>query len=94
MISMGEVLRPNGEMARLRTKLDVAGIGWADASDDLFCRTQAYDEDGIVFSAICGAYAYGNVEVWTRAMMARKEGPVGVGSADEAFEIIRREVGA
>lgn len=79
----------NGEMARLREMLNEEGIEWNDNSDGFFCRKQQLDEDNIVFSAVCGPFAYGTIELWTRKMIAAKEDPVGLATADEAMELIR-----
>lgn len=81
------------EMTRLRDMLDDAGIGWEDNSDELFIRTQSHEGRQMVFSAVCGVHAYGIIEVWTRSMQNDKEDPVGTLNAEEAFELIREEVG-
>lgn len=86
--------RPNAEMMRLRDMLDRAGIEWHDDSDGVFCRTAQLSDGEIVFSAVCGPYAYGNIELWTGTMLEAKEDPVGLATAAEAFELIRKEVGA
>lgn len=81
------------EMTRLRDMLDDAGIDWEDNSDDLFLRTQSHEGGRMVFSAVCGVHAYGIIEVWTSSMRNNKEDPVGTLNAEEAFELIREEVG-
>lgn len=81
------------EMTRLRDMLDDAGITWEDKSDDLFLRTQSHEGRRMVFSAVCGVYAYGVIEVWTRSMQNDKNDPVGTLNAEEAFELICKEVG-
>ena len=85
---------PNREMMRLRDMLDGAGIEWHDNSDEIMCRTQLFDGDAMVYSAICGRYTYGNIELWTRNARSCKLGPIGLDTAEEAFELIREEVGA
>lgn len=82
----------NDEMARLRAMLGDEGIEWDDNSDGFYCRTQQFDGDEIVFSAVCGPYAYGTIEVWTRKMIAAKEYPVGLDTAEDAMEFIREVV--
>ena len=95
MIDVTNVIPPNREMVRLRQMLDGAGIEWEDNSDFIMCRTQGYGEDGEWdYSAIFGFGAYGEIELWTRDMKIRKEDPVGLGTAEEAFELIREQVGA
>lgn len=85
---------PNRQMMRLRDMLDMEHIPWVDNSDELFCRTQQYDEDGEqVFSAICGYGAYGEIELWTRNARSCKLGPIGLGTAEEAMGLICEEVG-
>lgn len=74
-IDTSKKVAPNGEMLELREMLDKAGIAWHDESDFMMCRTQQHDSDGMVFSAVCGEYAYGNVELWTRAMQEAQGGP-------------------
>lgn len=91
---MGENVRPNKEMIELRRMLDAAGIEWHDDSDGLFCRTNDVDEDfSWTFSATCGTCSYGTIELWTRTMRERKQDPIGLDTAEEAFELIRKEVG-
>lgn len=85
---------PNREMLRLRDMLDGAGIEWHDNSDRFMCRTQLFDGDEMVYSAICGRYAYGNIELWTDTMQENKLDPIGLQTAEDAFEMIREEVGA
>jgi hypothetical protein len=64
-----ERIPPNRQMMRLRDMLDMEHIPWVDGSDELFCRTQQYDEDGEqVFSAVCSRCAYGEIELWTAGM--------------------------
>ena len=94
---MAETVQPNAEMLRLRDMLDADGIEWWDERDRHFCHTfvtrgEDIGED-IAASCICGIHAYGAIEVWTRTMRIRKEDPVGVATAEEAFELIREEVG-
>lgn len=91
-IRLYEQVPPNAEMTRLRAMLDGAGIEWDDNSDEIMCRTQRYDGDEMVFSAVNGEFAYGEIELWTRDMRIRKEDPVGLDSADDAFEMIREQV--
>lgn len=92
---MTKALKPNAEMLRLRAMLDRAGVEWHDASDETMCRTSdTGGNDWGKFSAICGRYAYGNIELWTKTMQENKLDPIGLGTADEAFELIREEVGA
>jgi hypothetical protein len=89
------IVPPNYQMMRLRDMLDADRIAWEDRSDELSCRTQQLDEDGkIVFSAVCGRYAYGEIELWTASMIAEKTDPVGLATAEEALRMIRSEVGA
>lgn len=83
----------NDEMARLRAMLDEEGIEWNDNTDGFFCRTQQFDGDEIVFSAVCGPFAYGTIELWTRKMVAAREDPVGLATAEEAMRLIREVVG-
>ena len=85
---------PNAEMLRLRDMLDGAGIPWEDNSDEIMCRTQLFDGDEMVYSAICGQHAYGEIELWTRTMKQDREDPIGLDTAEEAFALIREEVGA
>lgn len=95
MIDVTRVIEPNAEMVRLRAMLDGAGIEWEDNSDCIMCRTQRRGEDEkLDFSAICGRYAYGAIELWTRNAISCKQDPVGLSTAEEAFELIRDEVGA
>lgn len=95
MIDLTKVVQPNAEMLRLRDMLDEAGIEWEDNSDFIMCRTQRRSEDGEWdYSAICGFGAYGAIELWTRDMRIRKEDPVGLNTAEDAFELIRKQVGA
>jgi hypothetical protein len=89
---MDEKVQPNAEMLRLRDMLDAEGIEWEDNSDEIACRTQRWDAERMVFSAICGVHAYGTIEVWTWTMRRRKEDPVGCATAEEAFALIREEV--
>lgn len=84
---------PNREMMRLRDMLDAAGIEWHDNTDEIMCRTQLFDGDEMVYSAICGRYAYGNIELWTRNARSCKQDPIGLDTAEEAFALIREEVG-
>lgn len=85
---------PSRQMMRLRDMLDMEGIQWVDNSDSLFCRTQRYDDEGKqVFSAVCGRYAYGEIELWTAGMRSRKEDPIGLATAEEAMGLIRKEIG-
>ena len=86
-------IAPNKEMTRLRALLDRAGIKWNDNSDETMCRTQLFDGDEMVYSAICGPHAYGVIELWTRNARSCKLDPVGLGTAEEAFALIREEVG-
>lgn len=81
------------EMARLREMLNEEGIEWNDNSDGFYCRTQQFDGDEIVFSAVCGQFAYGTIELWTRRMVAAKEDPVGLATAEEAMRLIREDCG-
>ena len=83
----------SGEMIRLREMLDEEGVEWSDHSDGFFCRTQQFDGDEIVFSAACGLFACGTIELWTRKMIAAREDPVGLDTAEEAMRLIREEVG-
>ena len=93
MIDVTKVTPPNAEMVRLRQMLDGNGIGWQDNSDFIMCRTQGYGEDDEWdFSAICGFGAHGEIELWTRDMRIRKEDPIGLGTAEEAYELIRGQV--
>ena len=87
-------LPPNREMMRLRDMLDAAGIEWHDDSDFLMCRTHDTAHRDWTFSAICGRYAYGTIELWTKTMRENKQDPIGLNTAEEAFELIRKEVGA
>lgn len=86
---------PNREMVRLREMLDEAGIKWQDASSGFFCRTQgpSADVDDWQFSAVCGPHAYGEIELWTQTMRDAKQDPIGLSRAEEAFALIRAEVG-
>ena len=84
---------PSTEMMRLRDMLDVEGNAWHDNSDRIAYRTQLWDGDHNVFSAIYGRYTYGEIELWTRSMQERKEDPIGLDTAEEAMELIRKEVG-
>ena len=84
---------PNREMLRLRDMLDAAGIEWHDASDEIMCRTHDTEDDSWTFSAICGQHAYGEIELWTRTMKQDREDPIGLDTAEEAFALIREEVG-
>ena len=84
---------PNREMLRLRDMLDGAGIEWHDASDEIMCRTQLFDGDEMVYSAICGRHAYGTIELWTRNARSCKQDSIGLNTAEEAFALIREEVG-
>ena len=88
---MTQVL-PNHQMMRLRDMLDGAGIEWHDNSDEIMCRTQLFDGDEMVYSAICGWHAYGNIELWTRNARSCKQDPIGLNTAEKAFELIREEV--
>jgi len=97
---LGEMLEslrqvePNEETLRLRDMLDEAGIEW-HGDRDVFCHTNDADEDhNWTFSAICGYGAYGTIELWTRTMKQNKEEPIGLDTAEEAFALIREEVGA
>lgn len=85
---------PNREMLRLRDMLDAAGIEWHDASDGIMCRTHDTENDDWTFSAICGYGAYGTIELWTKTMKQNREDPIGLNTAEEAFALIRKEVGA
>ena len=87
-------VEPNEEMERLRAMLNEEGIEWADTSDPLFCRTQQHDGDRLVFSAVSGAFAWGDIEVWTARMIDAKEDPLGVGTAEEAMVLIRETMEA
>ena len=81
------------EMLRLRAMLDGAGIEWHDNSDNFMIRTSDIDSSGWKeFSAICGPYAYGTIELWTREMVENKLDPIGLDTAEEAFALIRRQV--
>lgn len=84
---------PNREMLRLRDMLDGAGIEWHDNTDEIMCRTQLFDGDEMVYSAICGRYAYGTIELWTNSMIENKLTPIGLQTAEDAFALIREEVG-
>lgn len=84
---------PNREMLRLRDMLDAAGIEWHDASDEIMCRTNDTGGCGWTFSAICGRHAYGTIELWTNTMLDNKLDPIGLSTAEEAFALIREEVG-
>ena len=86
-------IEPNDEMLRLRDMLDGAGIEWHDNSDCMFCRTQLFDGDEMVYSAVCGMSTYGNIELWTRNARSCKQDPIGLDTAEEAFGLIREEVG-
>ena len=91
---MDESVRPNKEMIELRRMLDAAGIEWHDDSDGLFCRTNDADEDfSWTFSAICGPFSYGTIELWTRTMRERDQDPIVLDTAEVAFALIRKEVG-
>lgn len=91
---MSEIVRPNAEMLRLRDMLYAAGIEWHDDSNELFCRTNDADEDcEWTFSAVCGPFAYGTIELWTRSMRRAMKDPRGYDTAEEVFELIRAEVG-
>lgn len=83
----------SADMVRLRAMLDADGIEWCDNTDELICRTQQWDGDEMVFSAIYGRYTYGEIELWTKTMKERHEDPIGLDTAEEAMELIRREVG-
>ena len=85
---------PNKEMRRLRDMLDEAHIKWYDASGMGLCRTNDTGDYDWTFSAICGEHTYGTIELWTRTMMQNREYPIGLSTAEEAFELIREEVGA
>jgi len=85
---------PNDEMKRLRGMLDAAGIEWHDNTDGILCRTQRFDGDGMVYSAVCGMSTYGTIELWTRNARSCKQDPIGLDTAEEAFELICEEVGA
>ena len=91
-MTLGEIVKPNAEMTRLRALLDRAGVEWHDNSDEIMCRTQLFDGDEAVYSAICGPHAYGVIELWTRNARSCKLDPVGLGTAEEAFALIREEV--
>lgn len=89
---------PNKEMVRLREMLDEAGIKWHDASGGYYCRTQgpSADIDDWQFSAVCGPHAYGEIELWTQTMRYTKPhalNPIGLDTAEDAFALIRQEVG-
>lgn len=84
---------PNREMIRLRDMLDGADIEWHDNSDETTCRTQLYDGDDMVYSAIYGQDTFGTIELWTRNARSCKLGPIGLNTAEEAFVLIREEVG-
>lgn len=84
---------PNQEMMRLRDMLDGADIEWYDNSDETTCRTQLYDGDDMVYSAIYGQHTFGTIELWTRNARSCKLGPIGLNTAEEAFALIREEVG-
>jgi len=92
-VTLGEIVKPNAEMLRLRALLDRAGVEWHDNSDEGMCRTQLFDGDEMVYSAICGRYAYGTIELWTRNARSCKLDPIGLGTAEEALALIREEVG-
>ena len=86
---------PNREMMRLRDMLDEARIEWHDDSDRFMCHTNdTGGNDWKKFSAICGRYAYGNIELWTDTMQENKLDPIGLDTAEEAFALIREEVEA
>lgn len=87
---------PNSEMLRLRDMLDGAGIEWRDDSDETMCRTNNASDCGWdwTFSAICGRYTYGAIELWTKTMVENKQDPIGLQTAEKAFALIREEVGA
>lgn len=90
------VTEPNEEMRRLREMLDSAGIiEWHDSTDNVFCRT--YGPSKKVgkwkYSAVCGDFAYGTIELWTQTMREKKLDPIGLDTAEEAFELIKQEVG-
>ena len=56
------------------------------------CRTSdTGGNDWKKFSAICGQYAYGEIELWTGSMQDRKQDPIGLDTAEEAFELIHKE---
>lgn len=93
MMELMTLVPPNHEMLRLRDMLDGAGIEWHDNSDETMCRTQLFDGDTMVFSAICGYGAYGTIELWTRMMKQNRQDPIGLDTAEEAFALIREEVG-
>ena len=83
----------NREMMRLRDMLDGAHIEWHDASDGIMCRTHDTEDDSWTFSAVCGYGAYGTIELWTKTMRENKQDPIGLNTAEEAFALIREEVG-
>lgn len=84
---------PNEEMLRLREMLDDAGIEWHDNTDEIMCRTSDTGDCGWTFSAICGERTCGVIELWTNTMIENKLDPIGLQTAEEAFELIREEVG-
>ena len=92
-MTLGEIVEPNAEMLRLRALLDRASVEWHDNTDEVMCRTQLFDGDEMVYSAICGRYTYGNIELWTRNARSYKQDPIGLQNAEEAFALIREEVG-
>ncbi len=84
----------NLEMMRLRAMLDEAGIEWHDDSGMGLCRTNDTGDCGWTYSAICGEHTFGEIELWTNTMIENKLDPIGLQTAEEAFELIREEVGA
>lgn len=91
---MTKTSKPNAEMLRLRKMLDLAHIEWRDNSDEATCRTSdTGGNDWGKFSAICGRWAYGEIELWTRTMQESKLDPIGLSTAEEALALIREEVG-
>ena len=93
ILSANTPFPPNQEMMRLRAMLDDVGIEWHDNTDETTFRTQLYDGDDMVYSAICGRHTFGNIELWTRNARSCKLGPIGLDTAEEAFALIREEVG-
>ena len=92
-MTLGEIVEPNAEMLRLRTILDGAGIEWHDNSDEVMCRTSdTGGNDWKKFSAFCGRWAYGAIELWTGTMQENKQDPIGLDTAEEAFAMIQEEV--
>ena len=85
---------PNKEMRRLRDMLDEAHIEWYDASGMGFCRTNDTGDYDWTFSAICGEHTCGEIELWTKTMIENKQNPTGLQTAEEAFALIREEMGA